>query len=36
MYTKENLSAAKIGDEMGMSESTVRKVLARHNIRKSE
>ena len=36
MYTKENLSAAKIGDEMGMPESTVRKVLARHNIRKSE
>ena len=36
MYTKEKLSAAKIGDEMGMPESTVRKVLARHNIRKSE
>ena len=36
MYTKENLSAAKIGEEMGMSESTVRKVLTRHNIRKSE
>lgn len=28
--------AAKIGEEMGMPESTVRKVLARHNIRKSE
>ena len=36
MYTEENLSAAKIRDEMGMTESIVRKVLTRHNIRKSE
>ena len=36
MYTMENLCAANSGDELGMSESTVRKVLARHKIRKSE
>ena len=28
MYTKENLSAAKIGEEMGMPESTVRSAMS--------